>query len=918
MEYNFKSIEKKWQNRWKEQQVYKADIDLSKPKYYVLDMFPYPSGAGLHVGHPLGYIASDIYSRYKRLKGFNVLHPMGYDAFGLPAEQYAIQTGTHPAITTEQNIARYREQLDNIGFSFDWSREVRTSDPSYYKWTQWIFIKLFNSWYNSETNKAEPIDTLIEKINAGKISVPGNKKWNELSIASQQEFLQDYRLAFLSETTVNWCPALGTVLANEEVKDGVSERGGYPVERKLMKQWSLRITAYAQRLLDDLDTIDWTDSLKEQQRNWIGRSEGAQLEFKVMNSNKAFEVFTTRPDTIFGVSFMTLAPEHSLVSEITTEEQRPAVLKYVEEAKNRSDRERMTEVKRITGVFTGAYAEHPFTGKAIPIWIGDYVLAGYGTGAVMAVPGHDERDHAFAKHFALPIIQVVESPEGIDIQEQSFDAKEGKCMNSDFLNGLEVKKAIRRAIEEIEKKKIGTGKVNFRLRDAIFGRQRYWGEPIPVYYKDGIPYTVDEKDLPVILPDVDKYLPTEDGEPPLARAKNWKYQGKYDFETTTMPGWAGSSWYFLRYMDANNNKEFASKEALNYWQDVDLYMGGAEHATGHLLYVRFWTKFLYDLGYIPVQEPAKKLINQGMIQGRSNFVYRVKDSNTYVSFGLRKNHETTALHVDVNLVENDELDIEKFKLWRPEFENAEFVLENGKYLCGSEIEKMSKRWHNVVNPDDMVNRYGADCLRLYEMFLGPLELSKPWNTNGISGTSNFIRKLWKLYHRQDAASRDLVWDVSETEPTKAELKALHKTIKKIVEDIDRYSFNTSVSNFMICVNELTDLKCNKRAILEPLAIIVSPYAPHIAEELWEKLGHNESITKASFPEFREEYMTEDAFDYPISVNGKTKFNLNIALSLSKEEIEREVMNAEEVKKLLGGTTPKKVVVVPGRIVNIVV
>lgn len=918
MEYNFKSVEKKWQNRWKEQQVYKADIDLSKPKYYVLDMFPYPSGAGLHVGHPLGYIASDIYSRYKRLKGFNVLHPMGYDAFGLPAEQYAIQTGTHPAITTEQNIARYREQLDNIGFSFDRSREVRTSDPSYYKWTQWIFIKLFNSWYNPETSKAEPIDALIEKINSGKISLPGNKDWNELSIASQQEFLQDYRLAFLSETTVNWCPALGTVLANEEVKDGVSERGGYPVERKLMKQWSLRITAYAQRLLDDLDTIDWTDSLKEQQRNWIGRSEGAQLEFKVMNSKKSFEVFTTRPDTIFGVSFMTLAPEHSLVSEITTNEQRPAVLKYVEEAKNRSDRERMTEVKRITGVFTGAYAEHPFTGKAIPIWIGDYVLAGYGTGAVMAVPGHDERDHAFAKHFGLPIIQVIESPEGIDVQEQSFDAKEGKCMNSDFLNGLEVKKAIRKAIEEIEKKKIGTGKVNFRLRDAIFGRQRYWGEPIPVYYKDGIPYTVDEKDLPVILPEVDKYLPTEDGEPPLARAKNWKYQGKYDFETTTMPGWAGSSWYFLRYMDANNNKEFASKEALNYWQDVDLYMGGAEHATGHLLYVRFWTKFLYDLGFIPVQEPAKKLINQGMIQGRSNFVYRVKDSNTYVSFGLRKNYETTALHVDVNLVENDELDIEKFKLWRPEFENAEFVLENGKYLCGSEIEKMSKRWHNVVNPDDMVNRYGADCLRLYEMFLGPLELSKPWNTNGISGTSNFIRKLWKLYHRQDTASRDLVWDVSDAEPTKAELKALHKTIKKIVEDIDRYSFNTSVSNFMICVNELTDLKCNKRAILEPLAIIVSPYAPHIAEELWEKLGHKESITKASFPEFREEYMTEDAFDYPISVNGKTKFNLNIALSLSKEEIEREVMNAEEVKKLLGGTTPKKVVVVPGRIVNIVV
>ena len=967
MEYNFKSVEKKWQNRWKEQQVYKADIDPSRPKYYVLDMFPYPSGAGLHVGHPLGYIASDIYSRYKRLKGFNVLHPMGYDAFGLPAEQYAIQTGTHPAITTEQNIARYREQLDNIGFSFDWSREVRTSDPSYYKWTQWIFIKLFNSWYNPDANKAESIDTLIEKVNAGKIAMAGNKNWNELSIPSQQEFLQDYRLAFLSETTVNWCPALGTVLANEEVKDGVSERGGFPVVRKLMKQWSLRITSYAQRLLDDLDTIDWTDSLKEQQRNWIGRSEGAQLEFKVMNAAKAFEVFTTRPDTIFGVSFMTLAPEHSLVSEITTDEQRPAVLKYVEEAKNRSDRERMTEVKRITGVFTGAYAEHPFTGKAIPIWIGDYVLAGYGTGAVMAVPGHDERDHAFAKHFGLPIIQVIESPEGIDVQEQSFDAKEGKCMNSDFLNGLEVKKAIRKAIEEIEKKKIGTGKVNFRLRDAIFGRQRYWGEPIPVYYKDGIPYTVDEKDLPVILPEVDKYLPTEDGEPPLARAKNWKYQGKYDFETTTMPGWAGSSWYFLRYMDANNDKEFASKEALNYWQDVDLYMGGAEHATGHLLYVRFWTKFLYDLGYIPVQEPAKKLINQGMIQGVSmigkilidnipakvnsdgeplvgdaqeivDVNYLVPPSTKEDVFGMPIDIHFPVDYVDFEngsyFITSDNLEKTKRKhlafrnysiasiddLKRMNFSGGYHIedLDLNKVELKPLVEKMSKSKWNVINPDDMIAKYGADCLRLYEMFLGPLELSKPWNTNGISGTSNFIRKLWKLYHRQDTASRDLVWDVSDSEPTKAELKALHKTIRKIVEDIDRYSFNTSVSNFMICVNELTDLKCNKRAILEPLAIIVSPYAPHIAEELWEKLGHKESITKASFPEFREEYMTEDAFNYPISVNGKTKFNLNIALSLSKEEIEREVMNAEEVKKLLGGTTPKKVVVVPGRIVNIVV
>ena len=979
MEYNFKEVEKKWQNRWREQQVYKALIDSSKPKYYVLDMFPYPSGAGLHVGHPLGYIASDIYSRYKRLKGFNVLHPMGYDSFGLPAEQYAIQTGQHPAITTEQNIARYREQLDNIGFSFDWSREVRTSDPSYYKWTQWIFIKLFHSWYNPETNKAETIDSLIEKIKTNKIAIQNTKKWEELSESDQQEVLQNYRLAFLSETTVNWCPALGTVLANEEVKDGVSERGGYPVERKLMKQWSLRITAYAQRLLDDLETIDWTESLKEQQRNWIGRSEGAQLEFKVMNSDKSFEVFTTRPDTIFGVSFMTLAPEHALVNEITTAEQKAAVQNYVEEAKNRSDRERMTEVKRISGVFTGAYAEHPFTKKPIPIWIGDYVLAGYGTGAVMAVPGHDERDHAFAKHFALPILQVVEAPAGIDIQEQSFDAKEGKCINSDFLNGLDVRKAIRKAIEEIEKKKIGTGKVNFRLRDAIFGRQRYWGEPIPVYYKDGIPYTVDEKDLPVILPEVDKYLPTEDGEPPLARAKNWKYQNKFDFETTTMPGWAGSSWYFLRYMDANNDKEFASKEALNYWQDVDLYMGGAEHATGHLLYVRFWTKFLYDLGYISIKEPAKKLINQGMIQGVSEKIKgkveeKVKEKETVSEGGnysgtsplemrfvwgnvgrnIIVNHgedralflfssdnlpdeHLTQKNIPIEFANNSIVDIESLSRGVSDYKNGVFVCKNSYYYKGSwfdfdgnpiessesfqskpEVEKMSKSKWNVVNPDEMINKYGADCLRLYEMFLGPLELSKPWNTNGISGTSNFIRKLWKLYHRQDANSRDLVWDLSEAEASKAELKILHKTIKKIVEDIDRYSFNTSVSNFMICVNELTDLKCNKRAILEPLAIIVSPYAPHIAEELWEKLGHKESITKASFPEYREEFMTEDAFDYPISVNGKTKFNLNIALSLSKEEIEREVMNADEVKKLLAGTTPKKVVVVPGRIVNIVV
>ncbi len=923
MEYNFKETEAKWRQYWRDKKIYKASIDKSKPKSYVLDMFPYPSGAGLHVGHPLGYIASDIYARYKRLKGFNVLHPMGYDSFGLPAEQYAIQTGQHPAITTDQNIKRYRTQLDNIGFSFDWDREVRTSDPSYYKWTQWIFLLFFNSWYNRSSGKAESIDTLINYFRAD-----GNKKiyaetteeknfsaeeWKGFNERKQQEILLNYRLAYLSETFVNWCPALGTVLANEEVKEGVSERGGYPDEKKLMKQWSMRISAYSQRLLDDLDTIDWSDSLKEQQRNWIGRSEGAQLAFKISGQDFSIDVFTTRPDTIFGATFMTLAPEHELVEMIVTSEWRNEVMSYVIEAKNRSERERMAEVKNITGVFTGAYAIHPFTNEKIPVWVGDYVLAGYGTGAVMSVPAHDSRDYAFAKHFQIPIKEVVS---GGNIEVESYDAKEGILINSDFLNGLDVKAAIKKAIYEIEKLAIGKGKINFRLRDAIFGRQRYWGEPIPVYFKDGIPYGVDEKDLPVVLPEVDKYLPTEDGEPPLARAKNFTYKG-YPLETTTMPGWAGSSWYFLRYMDANNSDSFVSNDALAYWQDVDLYMGGAEHATGHLLYVRFWTKFLFDRGFLSIQEPAKKLINQGMIQGRSNFVYRVKDSNKFVSFGLRKNYETTALNVDVNIVENDVLDLDAFKKWRAEFSSAEFILEDGKYICGDEVEKMSKSKWNVVSPDDMIDKYGADCLRLYEMFLGPLELSKPWNTNGISGTSNFIRKLWKLYHKQKA-NHELEWNVSDEQPSKEELKSLHKTIKKVADDIEKFSFNTSVSTFMICVNELTDLKCNKRAILEPVAVIVSPYAPHIAEELWQLLGHKESITKTEFPEFKEEYLVESEFAYPVSVNGKTKLNVLFPLSLSKEEIERKILEEVEVKKILKGQSPKKVIVVHGRIVNIVI
>ena len=935
MEYNFSEVEAKWRAQWAKDKTFQTLNDFSKPKCYVLDMFPYPSGAGLHVGHPLGYIASDIYARYKKLKGFNVLHPMGYDSFGLPAEQYAIQTGQHPAITTKENIARYREQLDKIGFSFDWDREVKTSDPSYYKWTQWIFIQLFNSWYNPETDKAENINTLIPKL----------KGFDALSEKQQSDLLLEYRLAYLSEAMVNWCPALGTVLANDEVKDGVSERGGHPVERKKMLQWSMRITAYAERLLKGLDGIDWTESLKDSQRNWIGKSEGCSLKFKVQSSNLALEVFTTRPDTVFGVSFMVMAPEHEYVQQLTTAEQKQEVEAYVEKAKNRSERERMADVKSVTGVFTGSYVQHPFTGKNIPIWIGDYVLASYGTGAVMAVAGHDSRDYAFAKQFNLTIIPVVE---GGNLEEEAYEAKSGKIINSDFLNGLEVKEASKKIIAKIEELGLGKGKINYRLRDAVFGRQRYWGEPIPVYYENGIPKVLNEKELPLLLPEVDKYLPTESGEPPLARAKDWKY------EQSTMPGWAGSSWYFLRYMDANNNKELVSKEAVNYWQNIDLYIGGSEHATGHLLYLRFWTKFLYDLGIIPQDEPAKKLINQGMIQGRSNFIcrllplfsYGTDKENTqklpliFVSkfylendkydFVAKKAVEIfqklnpkvenptidikfNRLHVDVNIVDNDILDIEAFKNSRDDYKNAEFILENGKYVCDSEVEKMSKSKYNVVSPDAIVEKFGADCLRLYEMFLGPLEQSKPWNTNGISGVSNFIRKLWRLYH--DAEGNFVV---SNETPNKDELKSLHKIIKKVSEDVENFSFNTSVSSFMIAVNELSALKCNKRSILSELAIILSPYAPFVAEELWEKLGNSTSVTTATFPDFKEEYLVENSCKYPVSFNGKMRFTLEFPMNTPKEEVESEVLKHELSIKWLEGQTPKKIIVVPNKIVNIVV
>jgi leucyl-tRNA synthetase/very-short-patch-repair endonuclease len=1080
MDYQFKDIEQKWQQFWAENQTFKADNNSSKPKYYVLDMFPYPSGAGLHVGHPLGYIASDIFARYKRLKGFNVLHPMGYDSFGLPAEQYAIQTGQHPAITTEANISTYRRQLDQIGFSFDWSREVRTSSPDFYKWTQWIFMQLFNSWYNKKADKAESIEKLVAHFeqngSAGVDAVCDEDiktftatEWKELSYRSKQEELLKYRLTYLRESTVNWCAALGTVLANDEVKDGFSERGGYPVEQKKMMQWSMRITAYAERLLQGLDTIDWPEPLKEMQRNWIGKSVGASVKFPIENSTQNIEVFTTRVDTIFGVTFLVLAPEHELVAELTTPKQKAEIDAYIAQSKKKSELDRMADTKTVSGAFTGSYVINPVNNEKVPLYIADYVLAGYGTGAVMAVPSGDQRDYLFAKHFNLPIIPIIDIQK---IETEADPTKEGKYINSDFMNGLGYKEATAKVIAFLEEKGAGKAKVNFRMRDAIFGRQRYWGEPVPVYFKDNLPYLIDEKDLPLILPEVDKYLPTETGEPPLARAKDWKYQPHpnppregglpehvgsyretanpayyeqlkefsrdnrkqpteaesvlwqllrnnqtgfkirrqhaidqfiadfvslekgliveldghhhklnkeaddlrteilnylgfevirfsndevlkspekvadvikqklilsperkkvsptggdlegaetaYPYEHSTMPGWAGSSWYWYRYMDAHNDKEFASEKSIKYWKDVDLYIGGSEHATGHLLYSRFWNKFLKDMGLVIEEEPFKKLINQGMIQGRSNFVYRLIDemgrgTNTFVSHGLIKQYKTSPLHVDVNIVENDILDINKFKKWRDDFVDAEFILENGKYICGVEVEKMSKSKFNVVNPDDLIERYGADTLRMYEMFLGPLEQSKPWNTNGIEGVFKFLRKFWKLFHDEQFNFR-----VSEDAPTKAELKSLHKIIRKVEEDVERFSFNTSVSSFMIVVNELTDLKCNKRAILQELVVVLSSYAPHICEELWVLLGNQPgTLSYTPYPKFNAEYLIEDEFAYPISINGKTKMNLNISLSLDPAAIESTVVTNADVQKYLDGKTPKKVIVVKGRIVNIV-
>ncbi len=902
MDYNFASIEKKWQTYWAEHHTFRAQLDPSRPKYYVLDMFPYPSGAGLHVGHPLGYIASDIYSRYKRLKGFNVLHPMGYDAFGLPAEQYAIQTGQHPAKTTEQNIARYRQQMDRIGFSYDWEREVRTCDPAYYKWTQWAFLEMYNHWYNPETDKAEPIDTLIAKFKA-------EGRWDGLSEKEKSDLLMQYRIAYLGETAVNWCPQLGTVLANDEVKEGYSVRGGFPVEQKKMTQWQLRVSAYAERLLAGLDQLDWTDSLKEMQRNWIGKSQGAEMVFHVFNGDKEYEmtIFTTRADTIYGVTFMVLAPESEWVEKLTAPEQKEAVEAYLLQAKKKTERERIAETRKASGVFSGSYALNPLTGEKVPVWISEYVLAGYGTGAIMAVPAHDSRDYVFARTFNLPIVPVVE---GSDISESSFDAKEGIMCNSGFLNGMTVKEAIPAAIDYAEAHGLGRRKVNYRLRDAIFSRQRYWGEPFPIYYKDGIPQAMPMDCLPLQLPEVDKFLPTESGEPPLARAKDWTYGG-YPIETSTMPGFAGSSAYYLRYMDPHNDQALVSRQADEYWRDVDLYIGGTEHATGHLIYSRFWNKFLYDCGYVCEQEPFKKLINQGMIQGQSKFVYRIKNTNTFVSYGLKDQYDTTEIHVDVNIVSGDRLDREAFRRWMPDFATAEFILEDGEYICGSAIEKMSKSMFNVVNPDNVCERYGADTLRMYEMFLGPLEQSKPWDTQGIDGVHRFLRKFWKLFFDRDT------FCVSDEKATPAEFKALHKLIGKAQEDIEHFSFNTTVSAFMIAVSELTDLHCNKREILEPLVIVLSPFAPHIAEELWEMLGHTESISFASYPVYNPAFTVEDIVKYPVQFNGKLRFLLELPKSLTREEVEAAVRADANTEKYLQGAAVRKVIVVPGKIINIV-
>ncbi len=920
MEYNFKEIEKKWQAFWAANQTFKADIDNSKPKYYVLDMFPYPSGAGLHVGHPLGYIASDIYSRYKRLCGFNVLHPMGYDAFGLPAEQYAIQTGQHPAETTKKNIARYREQLDRIGFSYDWSREVRTCEPEYYKWTQWAFLKMFGSWYDNAQGKARPVEELVAAFSqGGSASVDAAcgdvdpftaEQWNAFDEKEKAAVLMQYRIAYQGETSVNWCQALGTVLANDEVKEGYSVRGGHPVEQKKMTQWQLRVSAYAGRLLEDLESLDWTDSLKDMQRNWIGRSQGAEMVFKTYNGDKEYEVtiFTTRADTVFGVTFMVLAPESEWVAKLTSQEQKAAVEEYVAAARKKTERERMAETRKVTGVFSGSYAVNPLTGEKVPVWISEYVLAGYGTGAIMAVPAHDSRDYAFAKRFDLPIVPLIE---GCDVSESSFDAKEGIMCNSGFLNGMSVKEAIPAAIDYVEKSGIGHRKINYRLRDAIFSRQRYWGEPFPVYFNDGIATPMPFDSLPLRLPEIDKYLPTSTGEPPLGRAADWNVDG-WPIEKSTMPGFAGSSAYYLRYMDPHNGDALVGKEADSYWRDVDLYIGGTEHATGHLIYSRFWNKFLYDLGYVCEKEPFRKLINQGMIQGRSNFVYRIINTNTFVSLGLKDNYETTEIHVDVNIVHNDRLDMDAFRKWMPDFADAEFILEDGEYVCGWAVEKMSKSMYNVVNPDMICDTYGADTLRLYEMFLGPLEQSKPWDTKGIDGVNRFLKRVWRMFYDRDG------FIVTEGKASAEELKSLHKLIGKVRSDIEAFSFNTAVSAFMIAVNELYELKCNKREILEPLIVLLSPFAPHIAEELWAALGHGESISYAAFPEYVEAYTVENTCTYAVSFNGKTRFTVELSAGMSREEVEAHVRGLEQTAKYVAGGNIMKVIVVPGKIVNIVV
>ena len=916
MDYNFIEIEKKWQQWWAENKTFKAETNSSKPKYYVLDMFPYPSGAGLHVGHPLGYIASDIFSRYKRLKGFNVLHPMGYDAFGLPAEQYAIQTGQHPEVTTRKNVARYREQLDRIGFSYDWDREFRTCDPDYYKWTQWAFLQMFEAWYDNAAGKARPIAELVAAFekggsaavdaSCGEVKPFTAAEWKAFPDKEKADILMQYRIAYQGESTVNWCPALGTVLANDEVKDGFSERGGFPVIQKKMTQWQLRVSAYAGRLLEGLDRLDWTDSLKEMQRNWIGRSQGAEMVFRVECDGKTHDVtiFTTRADTVFGVTFMVLAPESEWVPKLTSAAQKEAVEAYLEQVKKKTERERIAG-KAVTGVFSGAYGINPLTGDKVPVWISEYVLAGYGTGAIMAVPAHDSRDYAFAKKFDLPIIPLIE---GADVSQESFDAKEGIMCNSGFLNGLSVKEAIPAAIDYVEAHGLGRRKINYRIRDAIFSRQRYWGEPFPICFKDGIATPLPLEALPLTLPEVDQYKPTEDGQPPLARAKDWTWDGA-PLETSTMPGFAGSSAYYLRYMDPHNDKALVSKEADEYWRNVDLYLGGTEHATGHLIYSRFWNKFLYDMGYVCEDEPFKKLINQGMIQGRSNFVYLIPGTNKFVSYGLKDQYETIPVHVDVNIVRNDRLDIEAFRAWRPDYKDAEFVLEDGEYICGWAIEKMSKSMYNVVNPDDVCNRYGADTLRLYEMFLGPIEQAKPWSTDGIDGVNRFLKKVWRLFWDRDR------WLVTDEAPTASELKALHKLIGKEQEDIENFSFNTTVSAFMIALNDLQG--CSKRAILEPLLILLSPFAPHIAEELWQQLGHQESISYASFPEYREELTVENSVTYPISFNGKTRFMLDFPADASREDIEAGVRSHAQTSKYVGEMTILKVIVVPGRIVNVV-